>query len=89
MGVYAYGGYDTKAGLIAGGGLGFGGGGGALGFNTNLTSAGVSRSKNGGWSANFLGMHRENQGLLLIRALGGVVNLKVLSLNKNQVHYPK
>ncbi len=75
-GLYVYGGYDTKAGWIAGAGYGFGGGGGAFSFNTNLTSMGVSWSQNGGWSANLMGMQYSKTGVSFDPSVGASANFR-------------
>ncbi len=89
MGVYIYGGYNTNAGWIAGGGFGFGlpGQNGNLSVNTNLTSAGVSWSQNGGWSANFLGMHSGESGLTFDPSVGVSykVNIEVVKDDINSL----
>jgi hypothetical protein len=64
-GFYSYGGYDTKAGFIGGGGFGISPAlTGNFGVSNNLFSVGFNYSQNGGWSASALGFSYSNQGLI-------------------------
>ena len=63
MGFYAYGGYDTKAGWIAGVGWGFGSSSSGWSYGSNMTSVGVSWSQRGGVSGNVFGFQVSQNGI--------------------------
>jgi len=82
-GFYAYGGYDTKAGWIGGGGFGlspavFGN----FSFSNNM-NVGFNYSQNGGFAASALGFSYSNQGLIFDPSITVSYNIIIESRSIN------
>ncbi len=83
-GFYSYGGYDTKAGFIGGGGFGISPAlTGNFGVSNNLFSVGFNYSQNGGWSASALGFSYSNQGLIFDPSITVSYNIIIESRSIN------